>query len=359
MAKTVCYCLMPRSPFHFGERGVGMEEASVVLHADTLFSALCLTLLELNEDLSQFLDRFPRQRFDQGRPGVMASGIPPFRLASAFPFWASAKGEHVFFFPKPFLPLLRPSAAADLRQAKALKRIQFVSQPLFEAWLAGEKLEFDAGHLIQGGKIWLTPAERQRIDADTLWVEETRPHVTVDRRSGASQVFAVGQVRFAPRAGLFFLVAYRDEGWQPRLEKALRALGDSGIGGERSTGRGQFRLEIVEPFALKAPSEANAFTTLSLYWPPEQEVQAGILEGAAYGLSMRRGWIASPQGMNLRRRGVRMLSEGSVFPRPPQGALVDVKPLDPEEVPNVPHDVWRYGLAFPWPCRRHMEGNHG
>ena len=51
-----------------------------------------------------------------------------------------------------------------------------------------------------------------------------------------------------------------------------------------------------------------------------------------------------------------MLTEGSVFSKKPEGALADVKPLDPVEVPNVPHDIWRYGMAFPLACRVPEEG---
>ncbi len=33
--------LEPRGAFHLGERGVGYEETSEMVHADTLFGALC------------------------------------------------------------------------------------------------------------------------------------------------------------------------------------------------------------------------------------------------------------------------------------------------------------------------------
>lgn len=353
MAKQVCYCLRARSPFHFGERGVGMEETSVLLHSDTLFSALCLTLLELGEKLPSLLERFPRYRFTQGQPAERLPGNPPFRISSAFPFWAENGKASVFFLPKPFLrPNLHP-ADDNPRQAKALKKIQFVSQHVFEALLANEQIDLQAS--LQDGKIWLTPSEKQLIGIEKLWLEETQPHVAIDRKSNASQVYAVGQVRFTAGGGLFFLVDYQDEAWQPLLEKALRALGDGGIGGERSTGHGQFSLQVTEDFHLKTPPKTNAFTTLSLCWPTPEEVQNGLLDAAAYGLLLRLGWIGAPGGMNLRRRGVRMLAEGSVFSRQPQGALADVKPLDPEEVPNVSHNVWRYGLAFSLPCWREQE----
>ena len=44
--KVTAYHLKPRGPMHFGERGVGVETASVVFHADSLFSALCHAVLE-------------------------------------------------------------------------------------------------------------------------------------------------------------------------------------------------------------------------------------------------------------------------------------------------------------------------
>jgi CRISPR-associated protein Csm4 len=373
MAERVCYRLAARSPFHIGERGVGIEETSVILHSDTLFSALCLTLRELDEDLDAFLARFPRVRVEQDVPPLSLPGEcpPPLRLSSAFPY-----AGDTYFFPR---PLLRPPGLdeiGDPKLGKTLKKIRFVSQPIFEALLAEQPVsdylvEDDPGApgqkrlckgvLLQGGRAWVTPQEveplREFEDRRTgeirLWAEETVPRVTVDRVTNRSQVYAAGRVRFAPRCGLFFLVEYGDSALRPRLEMALRALGDAGVGGERSSGHGQFKLEVAEAFSLAEPppDQANAYVTLSLYWPMEPEVLGGVLEGASYGLVNRRGWIGSPDGMNLRRQGVRMLAEGSMLCQRPEGALADVKPLDPAPVSNVPHDVWRYGLAFPLRCR--------
>lgn len=67
-------------------------------------------------------------------------------------------------------------------------------------------------------------------------------------------------------------------------------------------------------------------------------------EGAVYELITRRGWISSPEASNLRRRTIWMFKEGSVLSGQPEwgiGQLVNLKP-DPS-----PHDVWRYGYAFP------------
>jgi len=67
-------------------------------------------------------------------------------------------------------------------------------------------------------------------------------------------------------------------------------------------------------------------------------------EVAAYDLLPRRGWVTSPEAGNLRRKMIWMFAEGSVLAGNPEqraGLLVNVKP----EV--CPHDVWRYGYAFP------------
>jgi len=362
MAERACYRMAARSPFHVGERGVGIEETSVVLHADTLFSALCLTLRELGEDLDAFLAQFPR--LVNGR---VEGGPAPVRLSSAFPY-----AGDVYLFPRPMLHPPGLDEIGDPKLGKTLKKVHFVSQPILEALLAGQSVahylaEADPAHpgqqrvrpgvLVQGGQVWVTPAEAARLrhlaDPRTgdvrLWAEETVPRVTVDRATSRSQVYAVGRVRFAPGGGLFFLAEYQAPAWRPRLERALRALGDEGVGGERSSGHGQFELTAAGAFPLAEPppEQANAYVTLALYWPTEAEVRAGVLEGASYGLVNRRGWIGSPDGMNLRRRGVRMLAEGATLRQAPQGALADVKPLDPAPARNVPHDVWRYGLAFP------------
>jgi len=361
MGEWVAYLLEARSPFHFGERGVGLEGASTVLHSDTLFSALCLALRELGEDLDSLLRRFPR--VDKGEN--LSDGEAPFLLSSAFPF---ARG--VYLFPKPMV-WLGELEDAPFESRKEIRDVEFVSKPLFEAMLTGQSVRgfLKSELLLQDGSVWVTPGEAEALGslADPyagirLWAEETVPRVTVDRATNRSEVYSVGRVRFAEGGGLFFLAEYRDREVRPMVEKALRALGDVGIGGERSSGHGQFHLEVaLAPAALKlpGPEESNAFVTLSLYWPTRQEVGAGVLEGASYRLLQRRGWVSSPDGMNLRRWGVRMLTEGSRTHAQPLGALADVKPVETDPVPNVPHDVWRYGLAFAVPCCQREESDVG
>lgn len=347
-----------RLSFHLGERGVGLEETSVHLHSDRLFSALCLAWRSLGENLEELLNAFPRIRFSSDLRD--ASPIePPFLITSVYPFY-----RDVYFFPRPLLPAAGFTGGMDPVIGKGLKKVQYISKKLFEAWIAAqpidrfflnsqnEKPSLRGDLSLQAGKAWLTDEEAQKsYPADgSLWSLELQPRVTVGRSDNRSVVYASGRVHFVPEAGLYFLVQYNQPGWRTRVESALEYLAEEGIGGERSNGNGQFQLAGGDPFSLNEPGDPDGFLSLSLYWPSQAEVVAGGLEGARYMLMNQRGWIASPEGMGIRRPNVRMLAEGSVFTRKPFGRLVDLTPLGEEGKPLLAHPVWRYGLAFPARC---------
>ena len=397
MAAMKLFKLAPRIAFHFGQRGVGVEGSQVFCHADTLFSALCLTLRELEPDgstaLTRLLEQFPRPGHPMGE-GLRPS---PFRLTSAFPY----AGE-VLFFPKP-LVLGNLGSAMRQEHGKTLKEVEFVSQGIFTAWLNNEALDgyLEDKNLLHGGDLWVTPAEREALEVfrneETgkvqLWKSDPVPRVTVDRVTSKSAVYQAGRVRYRRvkledgelRAGLWVLVellddeflssfppkacpevapltgrrVWGDEGGAGWLTKLFTVLGDSGIGGERSAGYGQFDLEGPTDFAgFGVQGSGKRWLTLAPYHPRPDEVGTdGVLgEDCAYKLLIRRGWVASPEGMSFRRPLVRMLGEGSVLHHPVAGArenygdLADATPevMDPAKG-GTGHKVWRYGIAFPVP----------
>jgi CRISPR-associated protein Csm4 len=334
------YRLIFRSPLHIGERGVGLEVTRPYVPADTLFSAICSAWRELygvdalRQDL---LDWFTDED----------GGSEPFFLSSAFPFAGGVR-----FFPK----LLVSKVYTEDDDLKAFKRVRFVSAPVFAGMINGEALTFRKEDCINGETVWITVEEKKQLQDWTddatgeivLWKTTVAPRITLDRITSASEIWHFGEVRFAEGVGLWFAVDFnRDHGDELRhkFKAVLRVLGDTGLGGERGAGRGLFSIEgpIEEP--LPGIDNAHRFVTLSPLCPKDaRQVDVLTSDGAAYELMPRRGWVTSPEASNMRRKMIWMFTEGSVLAGNPMsraGRLINVKP------DACPHDVWRYGFAFP------------
>lgn len=335
MEQQDIYRLHLLSPLHVGERGVGMEETAATVPSDTLFSALCWGLLELEGPgwLDDWLDAFAR------RPA-------PLLITSTFP-WAGG----VRFYPRPMLKI--PFSGVYQRPAqhshgKLLKKITHTSEAIFQRILLGQPLDDERveENILPGG-LWITTAEREALpdNMNRIWeIPSPVPRVALDRASNTSSLYHVGEVRYADSCGLWFAVRWREPAWRELLEKALSCLGEAGIGGERSAGRGQFRWERWEGAQLPTATAGGArVVTLSLYHPTAGEVERGLMDGASYRFRVRRGWVGSGAGQGWRTRAVRMLAEGSVIGMADEaGDLVDVTPEG-----FTAHPVYRYGLAFP------------
>lgn len=336
------YRLNFRSPLHVGARGVGQEVTRTYVPADTLFSAVCFAWRELyGVDLLRrdLLDLFVNAD----------TGNEPFFLMSAFPFVSDIR-----FFPRPLGAFT--NVAVGESDEKAFRRIQFVSERVFEGVVNREALMFRKEDCVNGEVAWVTSEERSRLSEWTddatgdivLWKSTVVPRVTLDRITSASEIWHFGEVRFADGAGLWFAVDFNGEYGNPfrgKFDACLRVLGDMGIGGERGAGHGLFNVSRPMEDSLPGSNDTNRFVTLSPLCPKDA-AQAGALtgNGAAYELIPRRGWVASPEANNLRRKTIWMFAEGSVLtggPEPRAGRLVNVKP------DVCPHDVWRYGYAFP------------
>ncbi len=342
MPRLVTYWLRFRSPLHIGERGVGLEVSRTHIPADTLFGAICSLWRELYGAAA--LHRDVLDWFTEGGPDA-----EPFFLTSAFPYAGDVR-----FFPKPLGRL--PNVALADGDEKAFKRVRFVSERIFTATVMGGPVAFQKQNCINGGIAWVTEEEKDRLARWTddmsgdiaLWKVAVVPRVTLDRLTAASEIWHFGEVLFAHEAGLWFAIEFNREHGEElmrRFEAVLRALGDTGIGGERGAGCGLFDVDGPTDEALPHVSEASRFVTLSPVCPKDVvELERLTGDGAAYELMPRRGWVTSPEAGNLRRKMVWMFAEGSVLTGPSvprAGCLVNVKP------DVCPHDVWRYGFSFP------------
>ncbi len=390
MPTLIPYHLTFRKGFHLGARGVNLGEALAYLPSDTLFSALAHAARR-SGDLAALLDPF------------ISGGPPPFRLTSAFPF---AGGVRFYPMPADLRGLFSEDALQNER--KTLKHARYLSEGLLRAvqsgawrkdWFPPKKKENGlAGNhkapppvvSLQGGSLLLSPAEVGRLPEafragpeklDILaerivWKNTPAQRVTLDRLSSASSVYQVGKVSFAEGCGLWFGVAWNGPkaALQQTFERVLALLQDDGLGGERTSGYGQFVYQVQPALSLPDPADGQPGLLLSRYHPcPSELPDALTAPGAAYNLVAVGGWIHSPDGASLRRRRVQLVAEGSLvcLPRGLGGGVVNVTPvvsgqpviveegspaaeeantLQPEG-PSLPHEVYRYGLAIAtaWP----------
>lgn len=367
MPELNVYTLRPRSAFHLGEHGIGLEETASHAHSDTLFSALLAVWVQLGNG--------PK---DWSSPLKEA---PPFLLTSIFPFAGKVR-----FYPLPLADLSPLGIKVDERR-KDLRRISFVSEGIFRRIVDGQSLDGylppkegtpDLGLLIQGGRLWLSKEEAADLPDDirtyrgtrgkqperplrglahmSVWKADKVPRVTVNRRTHASNIFHSGRVSFAPGCGLWFGVAWLRPDERPgdgeltfrqTFELALSALADGGLGGERAAGYGAFCWQNGEVVQWTDPAPGQHYVTLSRYHPRSDETPGAFTgDSTAYSLQAVAGYLQAPGQAAQRRRRLWLVAEGSVLcaaSAAPFGDLTDVRP----QVGHFPHEIWRYGLACP------------
>ncbi len=180
------------------------------------------------------------------------------------------------------------------------------------------------------------------------------PKISVDRITRATNLYHTGFVQFEWEknpSGLYFILQIPSDNQEQvnranQLKAALHLLGEEGLGGERSSGAGRFELEWLDFSELPKKwqevvnfQDGKYYTLLSLFW--DFPIDHSFLEKASYDIQERGGWINENQ---VRRKMVRMFSEGSVFSTPPKGQLVDVTPRSFRK-----HRIYRSGISLSLP----------
>jgi CRISPR-associated protein Csm4 len=314
--------LFGRSPVHFGELGIGMEETSERVRSDTLFSGLMNAYARLygSQAIEALLKRFiePEQ--------------PPFRLSSTF-LWREVENSDakqsspIYYLPKPIAFPRNYPVGEDFQFSKSYRKLIYLPLPLWKRWYQSEGF-----HRANDPK-WLkaTSVEQEKLtvpagvfEYSSGFKEERIPHVSIDRSTHTSNLYHTSFVRYQWDAnadkqqslsGLYFLLRLDDETLEQEIRAAFEFLGEEGLGGERSSGAGRFELEwkplTKEWQELVKFEKATQHCLLSLYLP---ETLPPEIKDAQYEFVERGGWIGSPfSGRQLRRKSVRMFAEGSVF----------------------------------------------
>jgi CRISPR-associated protein Csm4 len=302
-----------------GSHAADLARAGFAPRSDTLFGALvwAVQVSEGETAAAAWVEAF-------------VAGEPPLLISSAFP----ATEALLTVVPRP----VRRSQPPEGVDRKFLQNADFVEASLLP-WLDGAPGPAPG----PPGGILVTDA----LGKAPALVLGDRPRVSVDRRSGASEVYRSAATAFGPDARLAVHVLARQAADLERIDRLMVVLGETGIGGERSSGFGRFECER-RPAALPLTAEPRGLL-LSLFWPTPAEVAAGVLaapEGHGYRLAERGGWISSPRWATHRSRSVTMLAEGSYISNQttaPAGGLADVTPVVPLE---GRHRVYRYGYGL-------------
>ena len=345
-----------RSPAHFGELGIGMEKSSERVRSDTLFSAW----------MSSYARLYPNEI--KGLLGQFLGKSPPMQMSSTF-IYQEGKQRRIYYLPRPLkFPINYPQD--DLAFFKTYKKLNYLPLKVWRRWYqeegftdADEKELVNKTRGISGGVL----AAAGTFDYGKAFTIDKVPKIAVDRVTRATNFYHTAFVRFQWQqdsseikslSGLYFLLYFSqtNEKLEEQLEAAMSLLGEEGLGGERSSGAGRFKVEWQDLDSdwqkVVEYSETSASHYLvSLFWEDNQSLLEQLITNkSSYEIQERGGWIV---GTNVRRQMVRMFTEGSVFPAQPQGKLIDVTPSELRTANGgyKTHPIYRSGICLSLPIK--------
>jgi CRISPR-associated protein Csm4 len=299
---------------HFGAGS--LESSGRSLSADTLFSALAIEALALGGEPQ--LTQLYR---------AVANGT--LRLSDAAPY----VGDELLL-PKPMLQVRAADTESDTK--KTFKKIQFVPFSLFDSFVRGE-CDKDC-------------AERILEVQASVGSGQIEDKVFVRNGKEDAEPYRVGVFSFAADAGLWVLGG-GTESELSMVDELLTSLALVGVGGERSSGLGQFRLSVtaapheLEDHVVAATSKQEAPCSramlLSVALPSEDEL-TDCLAGATYKLVKRSGFVASQTyaASLLRKRDLYKFASGSVFTSIFDGIVADVSQDGNHPVHSYAKALW-------------------
>lgn len=328
--------LDPRTSFK-GER----------ISSDTLFGAICWGIRSLygKSLLEELLEEF-------------RGGNPPFILSSTYPFQDSGGDGKIHYFPRPLGRPFRKKAQTreGVEKTKNLKKITLLPQELFKSYVDGELTD---EYLHQNSKICpprydLGGKEYHMrngalVREGNLFTRGEIPRNAINRLSSATEgaLFFNRETFLSDDTGLYFLLDIFDE-IEDAVNGALGFLGDRGLGGDISVGKGAFEMGEPQEFSvLEGTGGEKLFTTLSLYHPAKEELEHFSKRGEKswYKLERRKGKMESAfvNPKDVWKDTVYMFSEGSSFPAIEDRRTYGDNPI----VKRTPFEVQQYGYAFP------------
>jgi CRISPR-associated protein Csm4 len=342
-----------RCPAHFGELGIGMESTSERVHSDTLFSAWMSSYARLyTGEIDALLNRLR----DESPPAI--------RISSTFIYRETDRGT-IYYLPRPLKFPVNYPECNDLEFFKTYKKLNYLPLTVWQRWYQRSGFTLaDRDELIartngsKGGHL----DDEGTFDYKQALKIENVPKIAVDRNTRATNLYHTAFVHFEwsqngssikSLSGLYFLLYFPQDNAElaTRLENALELLGDEGLGGERSSGAGRFKVEWKDipsewQDVVEYTDTSTSHYLISLFWEDDvSQLQQLITDKSRYEIQERGGWIIQS---NIRRQMVRMFIEGSVFPVEPHGKLVNVTPseLRTSNGGYKTHPIYRSGISL-------------
>ena len=280
---------------HFGEGQ--LNESHPTFDASRLYSALFLEALKIGK-MDEFLQLTQKTSF------VLSDAFP---YINKTPFLPKPIG-----YPKPIEETITNIKKAR-QEAKKAKKLSFIPFDEMKNYL---NFESDIHKL---------SSYRSKLNStDTVTKKGADP-------------YEVGVTRF--KAALYVIATQ-----STLFDTLFDSLQYSGLGGKRSSGYGQFFLEVLEmPEKLKTTVSRNVSSLsmlLTTSLPQEQELEKSV-ENAYYLLKKTSGFAYSETtGDLLRKQDLYKFKAGSTFQYSYEGSIVDVRP------DNFPHPVWNYAKGL-------------
>ncbi|NTV18265.1 MAG: type III-A CRISPR-associated RAMP protein Csm4 [Bacteroidales bacterium] len=319
--KTILLIPDDHGQFHLGE--TGLDDTSDVLHSDTFFSALANIYEMALSGAKTLIDHIKsdKLRFSSG-------------------FYAVLNGDRVsYFLPKP------PLCFGLNDKPKILKNVRYVSVGIWKQLLSDfdpEKLSSEIDLLALptiGGDFVYAPDELgsipEPLDNKNIRTIQTIPKVKVHTTAeDTDRLYHETTVQFTPiilsgtklRGAFYVLYEHKlDPEELAEFLAALRIMADEGVGGERSSGKGQFKDVVFTEVDLPDFANPQAFLGLSLISPSSnEEFHNGLSD---YELIIRGGGSIGRMGdTEKHRKRARFVREGALLKNNIRGRFVDVSP---------------------------------
>ncbi len=317
------------TPVHFGTEvlGIGEENVSPFCKADTLFSAICHEIINLYGESE--IDKW-KNLADKG----------DFLISDLFPY-----DSNNYYLPKPVLPRLlldkdkeednnEKQSNNNKKEAKKLTHIPLSKWNEYMKFLNVEVKEFTSKKMI-------------------FFKQQLSVKVNVARNNEDNNPYPFSCYSFEENTGLYFIAKISDAEKKKEVDKILDSLGWSGIGGERSSGYGKFKVvkdedknqNLIEQEVILMKflnSNNNDYKMLlSVTSPCENEINL-IDKNDFYSLVERKGFILSYSYKDTPRKKlpIVMLGAGSCIKNKNiAGQIVDVSTIKDQP-------VYRYGKAL-------------